>query len=81
MGLRWCTFIPGPVTYVVHYNTGRSSNGTIAALKSYLSKVHNAERLLLKALNGLQFMRYYEIVKADKSQEAFIKGWVLNRVE
>jgi lysozyme family protein len=60
---------------------GLIGNGTIAALTSNLSKVHHAERLLLKALNGLQFMRYYEIVKADKSQEAFIKGWVLNRVE
>lgn len=31
---------------------------------------------LLKVLNGLQFMRYYKIVKHDHTQERFFGGWV-----
>lgn len=34
------------------------------------------EHKVLKVLNGLQFMRYYTIVKNDHSQEKFIAGWV-----
>ena len=34
------------------------------------------EKELLKVLNGLQFMRYFEIQKNDHSQERFFAGWV-----
>lgn len=34
---------------------------------------------VLKALNGLQFMRYVKIVKRNPDQEKFFNGW-LNRV-
>ena len=34
------------------------------------------EKELLKVLNGLQFMRYYKIVKHDHTQEKFFGGWV-----
>jgi len=37
------------------------------------------EAALLKTLNGLQFMRYYNICVNDRSQEKFFNGW-LNRV-
>lgn len=32
--------------------------------------------ILLKMLNGLQFMRYVEIVKANPSQKKFFVGWM-----
>jgi len=35
---------------------------------------------LLKALNGLQFMRYYRIVENNPDQEIFFKGW-LRRID
>lgn len=34
------------------------------------------KRILLKALNGLQFMRYTEICLADPVQERFFNGWM-----
>lgn len=33
-------------------------------------------RILLKVLNGLQFMRYTQIVDYDPSQEKFFNGWM-----
>lgn len=33
------------------------------------------EKELLKVLNGLQFVRYLEIVENDHSQERFFAGW------
>lgn len=32
--------------------------------------------ILLKVLNGLQFMRYVEITERDPSQEKFFNGWM-----
>lgn len=32
---------------------------------------------LLKTLNGLQFMHYYQIVEHTESQEKFFAGWVM----
>lgn len=32
--------------------------------------------ILLKVLNGLQFMRYVEIVERNPSQERFFNGWM-----
>lgn len=37
-------------------------------------KVDN--KILLKVLNGLQFMRYVEIVTSNPSQERFFNGWM-----
>jgi len=34
---------------------------------------------LLKVLNGLQFMHYYNIVESDHSQERFFAGWIGKR--
>ena len=34
------------------------------------------EKELLKVLNGLQFMWYYNIVENDHTQERFFAGWV-----
>ena len=34
------------------------------------------KKILLKVLNGLQFMNYVRIVEKDKSQEVFMNGWM-----
>jgi len=54
---------------------------SIAALKGYQSKRGSAgEAVLLKALDALQGARYFEIAEGSKSQEAFLYGWLANRV-
>lgn len=59
---------------------GRIGQGTINTLKKYFASFKEAERLMLKTLNGLQFIRYYDIAKKDTTQEEFMRGWVSNRV-
>jgi len=62
----------GPVTLaayqaiVLHY---RSKYGQLAV-----------DRVVVKALDGLQYERYKEICERDNSQEVFFFGWVLNRI-
>lgn len=54
---------------------------TLEALQTYLiTRARDGERVLLRALNCLQGARYLEIAEKDKSQEAFVFGWLLNRV-
>lgn len=40
-----------------------------------------AENLILKTLNGLQFIRYVNIVKNDPSQEVNFAGWISWRID
>jgi lysozyme family protein len=66
---------------------GKISNKTINAYKEYMntsifpgrSKEKNINTLL-KALNGLQFERYKDIVKRSPDQEIYFYGW-LQRVK
>lgn len=44
---------------------------TIDAANDYSDK-----RILFRVLNGLQFMRYVEIVSDNPSQQRFFKGWL-----
>lgn len=54
---------------------------SLLALAKYLSaRKTDGERVLLTALNCLQGARYIEIAEARPSQEAFIFGWIRNRV-
>lgn len=39
-----------------------------------------ARRLMLRALNGLQFMHYYNLAKDNTKFEDFFPGWIDNRV-
>lgn len=57
---------------------GKIGSKTINTLSTAL-RYHN-EALICKTMNGLQFMRYVEIVRNNPSQEEFIKGWILNRI-
>jgi len=53
---------------------GNVGPATIAAVNG-----HKSPRTLYKALNGLQFLRYRDIVKARPEQEKFMRSW-LSRV-
>ena len=54
---------------------GNMGPQTIAAVNSYRHK-----DVLLKTMNGLQFMRYINIVKVNPEQKVFFRGW-LSRIE
>lgn len=54
---------------------------TLTALKAYLSKRGaQGEIVLLRALNGYQTAHYLTLAERDRRQEAFVFGWLLNRV-
>lgn len=60
---------------------GELGPGTLNALGAYLKhRPREGERVLLTALNCLQGNRYIEIVEARPSQEAFLFGWIRERV-
>lgn len=61
---------------------GKIGPATIGALRAYLNKRGaGGEKVILRLLNGLQAVRYLEIVEKRPASEAFLYGWVSNRVE
>lgn len=55
--------------------------GTLEALKAYLAKRgKQGEQVLLKALNCLQGARYIDLARGRSANEAFLYGWLANRV-
>jgi lysozyme family protein len=54
---------------------------TITALQAFLRKRSgNGESVLLKAVEALQGAHYINIAEARPSQEAFVYGWLANRI-
>lgn len=54
---------------------------TLAALDAFLKKRgKGGETVLLKAIEALQGAHYLNIAEARSSQEAFVYGWLANRV-
>ncbi|HEX4873988.1 MAG TPA: glycosyl hydrolase 108 family protein [Sphingorhabdus sp.] len=54
---------------------------TLAALKAFLRKRGaGGESVLLKAVEALQGAHYINIAEARPSQEAFVYGWLANRI-
>ncbi len=54
---------------------------TLAALDAFLKKRgKGAESVLLKAVEALQGAHYLNIAEARPSQEAFVYGWLANRI-
>ncbi len=54
---------------------------TIAALQAFLRKRGaSGESVLLKAVEALQGAHYINIAEARPSQEAFVYGWLVNRI-
>lgn len=60
---------------------GKMGPATRNAVSTYLASRNNASGILVKALNGLQCVRYIEIVEGNATQRRFINGWIANRVE
>lgn len=55
--------------------------GTLAALKAFLAKRGaQGEGVLLKAVEALQGAHYLNIAEERQSQEAFVYGWLANRI-
>lgn len=51
------------------------------ALKAFITKRGAPGiKVLHRALNGVQATRYLELSERDKSQRAFVYGWIANRV-
>lgn len=57
---------------------GKVGQGTIDALKAYLSK--RDEIVLLRMLNALQGAFYVDLAERRAKDEAFIYGWFKNRI-
>ena len=54
---------------------------TVANLKAYMGRRgFEGQKVLLRALNALQGTRYIEIAEGRESQETFVYGWFLQRI-
>ncbi len=61
---------------------GSIGSVTIAALGAYLAKRgKDGETVMLRALNDLQGARYIGLAEAREKDEAFVYGWLLQRVQ
>jgi lysozyme family protein len=59
----------------------RIDNATIAALTTYLAKRSpHGEGVLLKAIEALQGERYLDLAERRPANEAFLYGWLANRL-
>lgn len=58
---------------------GKASIGAFQALRRRRGELA-ARRLMLKALNGLQFKHYYELARSNAKFEDFMVGWVDGRI-
>ena len=60
---------------------GRIGQATLAALDTFLaSRGANGEVVLLRALEALQGERYLRLAERRPANEAFLYGWLANRV-
>ena len=61
---------------------GRLGPVSLDALRKFLAWRGQVEggKVMLRALNSAQAMRYLDIAEANKTQEDFVYGWILNRV-
>lgn len=54
---------------------------TVSCLRSFIAKRGvDGQGVFLKALSGLKAERYIGIAEKDPTQEAFVYGWIKNRV-
>lgn len=60
---------------------GLIGDGTLTALKALLlSRGTNGAEVLVKLLNAQQAVRYMELAERNPTQEAFLYGWITNRI-
>lgn len=68
--------------YQTLFVDGRLGNVSMAALAAYLKwRGADGKKVLLRALNSAQALRYLEIAENKTSQKKYLYGWILNRVE
>lgn len=59
----------------------RIDDATVAALAAYLRKrAPHGESVLMKALEALQGERYLDLAERRPANEAFLYGWLANRI-
>ncbi|MEI7216259.1 hypothetical protein PB70LOC_04468 [Pectobacterium versatile] len=80
---RWLTAMnDGGRLYPDLIADGNIGPRTITALRQYLAaRGAEAERVLLRALNCSQGARYLELAEQRPANEAFLYGWVRERVQ
>jgi len=55
---------------------------TVAAFRLFMNnRGEQGEKVMLKALNGLQAARYIDLAEEREKDEEFVFGWILNRVD
>ncbi|MGN6621615.1 MAG: putative peptidoglycan-binding domain-containing protein, partial [Sphingomonas sp.] len=60
---------------------GQIGPKTLAALDGFLARRgHSGEAVLIKAIDALQGERYVRLAEARPADEAFLYGWLANRV-
>lgn len=68
--------------YQALFVDGRLGSVSMAALAAYLKwRGADGKKVLLRALNSTQALRYLEIAESKASQKKYLYGWMLNRVE
>jgi len=59
---------------------GRIGASTLAALDAFLALRANGETVVLRALEALQGERYLRLAERRPANEAFLYGWLANRI-
>jgi lysozyme family protein len=59
---------------------GRIGEATLAALDAFLAVRPTGETVLLRALEALQGERYLRLAEKRPASEAFLYGWLANRI-
>lgn len=60
---------------------GRCGPATVSALRAFLAfRGRDGELVMLRGLNALQGSRYIDLAESRQKDEAFVFGWILNRV-
>lgn len=79
---RWLTALnDGGRLYPDLLPDGNIGSRTIVALRQYLAaRGHEGEDVLLRALNCSQGARYLELAETRAANEAFLFGWIKERV-
>lgn len=75
-------FNQGGALYADIQADGVIGAGTLCALNAYLAKRgKDGETVMLRAINDLQGARYISLAEQSPKNEAFVFGWILNRVQ
>lgn len=79
---RWLNgFNAGGSRYADLFVDGRLGPVSLEALRAFLKwRGVDGVKVMLRALNGVQAARYLAIAEGDKSQRAFLYGWIAQRV-